>query len=116
MEIKASFTNETALKELGTRLTSLRIERGWTQAALAEKSGIAKRTLERFESGGSIQLGTLIKLLRPLELIKPLNSLIPEPGVRPMELLKMGGSRRKRASAKQLQTSPKQTWNWSEDT
>ena len=44
MKINAQLTDEAILKELGGRLTSARLGRNLTQAALAEQAGVSKRT------------------------------------------------------------------------
>jgi len=65
------------LKELGRRLSERRKESTLTQAMLAEKSGVSKRTIERLEAGLSIQMSTLLKILRVLNMLNLLNDLIP---------------------------------------
>jgi transcriptional regulator with XRE-family HTH domain len=93
-----------------------RIELGLTQADLAEQAGIGKRTLERLEAGESVQLTNFLQVMRMLRLLDGLESLIPEPGPRPMELLKQQGKQRKRASARQRkpeQASP--PWKWGDE-
>lgn len=41
-----SSSDEAFLRELGRRLTSLRLEQNLTQALLAERAGVSKRTLQ----------------------------------------------------------------------
>lgn len=86
------------LAELGRRLARCRLNAGITQAALAYEAGISKRTLERIEAGESVQLANFLRLLRVLGLVENLDALAPpdEPG--PMDLLRMKGKRRQRAS------------------
>ena len=77
-----------------------RLNAGATQAALAHEAGVSKRTLERIEAGESVQLANFMRLLRALGLVENLDALAPpdEPG--PMDLLRMKGKRRRRASAR----------------
>lgn len=111
MKIERQLTPEAVLAELGRRLTRRRLDLGMAQAAAAEHAGIGKRTLERIEAGEDTQLSTAIRLLNVLELTEALDSLIPEPGPRPMDLLALRGKERRRASVKRgPKTSEK--WHW----
>ncbi|MFC1680780.1 helix-turn-helix transcriptional regulator [Pseudomonadota bacterium] len=113
----ADLTNDTAmLAEIGLRLARRRIELGLTQANLAEQAGIGKRTLERLEAGESVQLSNFLQILRALLLLDGLESLLPEPGPRPMELLKHRGKQRKRASSrKRNPDTPDKPWRWGDE-
>lgn len=98
MEIDALHTDSVILAELGRRLARCRLNAGVTQSALAFEAGISKRTLARIEAGESVQLTNFLRLLRALGLVENLEALAPpdEPG--PMDLLRMRGKRRQRAS------------------
>jgi len=68
----------SALKNLRVNLKRLRLLRGLTQQAMAEKAGIDYKYFQRVESGRwpGLQLGTIEKLARALgveawELIAP---------------------------------------------
>lgn len=111
MKIETQMSDETMLAELGQRLARRRIDLGLTQAQAAEEAGIGKRTLERLEAGGDTQVATLIRLLRLLDLVDELNRLAPEPGPRPMDLLKLKGKERKRASSRRS-GRPEGDWQW----
>ncbi|MBK9027394.1 MAG: helix-turn-helix domain-containing protein [Propionivibrio sp.] len=106
MRITGSLTDDAVLTELGARIAGRRIEFQLTQAAVAEQAGIAKRTLERMEAGQTSQLATLIRVLRVLDAASGLDSLIPESGPRPMDLLKRKGKVRQRAWANVPQRQP----------
>lgn len=51
---------------LAARLTRLRKFRGWTQAELAERSGVSLGSLKRFEQKGKISLENLLALAHVL--------------------------------------------------
>jgi transcriptional regulator with XRE-family HTH domain len=99
MKITNALNDEAIQTELGKRLEQIRLERGFTQDALAERAGIGKRTIERLESGSSVQLTSLIRVLRVLELLDVIEQFLPEPSIRPMELLRLQGKKRQRAYA-----------------
>jgi transcriptional regulator with XRE-family HTH domain len=116
MKITGLLTDDAVLAELGARITSRRVELQLTQAAVAEQAGIAKRTLERMEAGQSSQLATLVRVLRVLEATSGLDSLIPESGSRPMDLLKRKGKVRQRATGRRATKEPGTQWRWDEKT
>ena len=114
MKITGLLTDDAVLSELGTRIASRRVELQLTQAAVAEQAGIAKRTLERMEAGQTSQLATLVRVLRVLDAAFGLDSLIPESGLRPMDLLKRKGKVRQRASGRRIAQATGKPWRWAE--
>lgn len=108
--------SETALLiELGVRLERARLRRGFSQQALAETAGVAKRTVERFEAGQPGSTENLMRLLRALDLIERLEELMPQVTATPMEQLKHREKRRQRASTRTKATRPaggKPKWIW----
>jgi len=114
MKLTNSLSDQTALRELGERLSQKRIGLAWSQVELAQRSGIAKRTLERLEAGQSVQLVNLIRVLRALDLLTTLDVLLPETGPRPMDLLKLQGKVRQRVSRKNT-APPPANWSWGDE-
>jgi len=114
MKIEGLLADEAILAELGGRLTQRRLELQLTQEMLAERAGVAKRTVERIEAGGTAQLSTLIRLLRALELLERLETLVPEAGPRPMDLIRLKGKARQRASGKRAARN-KEPWRWGDE-
>jgi transcriptional regulator with XRE-family HTH domain len=116
MKLEHISNDAAILTEIGLRLARRRIKLGLTQANLAEQAGIGKRTLERLEAGESVQLANFLQVLRGLHLLDGLESLLPESGPRPMELLKHQGKQRKRASARQRKPDKSdQPWKWGDE-
>lgn len=114
MKITGLLTDDAILAELGARIASRRIELQFTQAEAAAQAGIAKRTLERMEAGHTSQLATLVRVLRVLDAAAGLDSLIPETGPRPMDLLKQKGKVRQRASGRRAAKAGGKPWHWDE--
>jgi transcriptional regulator with XRE-family HTH domain len=111
MRLSSLQSDGTILAEIGKRIASRRIDRQLTQAQLAERAGVGKRTVERLENGESTQMSTVIRIFRVLELLPNLDTMIPEPGLRPMDLLKLKGKARQRASAPRETDEPAR-WEW----
>lgn len=113
-------TDDGILKAIGRRLARRRIDLQLTQAHLAEQAGVSKRTVERIEAGAPAQSVSLVRILRVLGLLKGLDQLIPETGPSPMELLKLKGKERQRASSKGVSKGAinrsAETWTWGDDT
>jgi transcriptional regulator with XRE-family HTH domain len=78
MRLDELMTDAAVLTELGRRLARHRIERNWTQAELAAEAGVGQATVQRAERGESVQMTSMIKLLRTLELLGGLDLAVPE--------------------------------------
>jgi transcriptional regulator with XRE-family HTH domain len=115
MKIDGLLTDEVILAELGGRIAQRRLELQFTQAVLAERAGVSKRTVERIEAGATAQMSTMIRIFRTLELLDALDELVPEAGARPMDLLKLKGKERQRATRKKKQPG-EEPWKWSDET
>ncbi len=114
MRIGKQMSTDAVLAELGQRLARRRLDFSLTQAQAAEEAGVGKRTVERIEAGHDTQVSTLIRLLRVLELTDGLERLAPEPGPRPMDLLKLSGKQRQRASSRRARPSAGE-WRWGDE-
>jgi DNA-binding XRE family transcriptional regulator len=115
MKLTNLLTDETVLRELGARLARQRIDCFYTQAQLARRAGIGKRTLERIEAGDSVQLVSLIRVLRELETLENLDAVIPEAGPRPLDYVKRQGKHRQRASTPRVKEEPESQWRWGDE-
>lgn len=115
MKISGLLTDEAILVELGERLARRRIDLHLTQAELADQAGVSKRTVERAEAGASTQMVSVIRIFRVLDLLPGLDSLMPETGPRPMDLLKLKGKPRRRASSGRRVGVEDEKWAWGDD-
>jgi transcriptional regulator with XRE-family HTH domain len=91
-------SDNAILREIGDRLKSKRLSRNLSQQRLAENSGLNRTTVRDIEKGNNSSLLTLIQLLRGLHSPEEFDSFLPEPGVSPLQLAKMKGKQRRRAS------------------
>lgn len=106
-----SLPDPALLTEMGHRLGHYRLQLNLSQAQLAKKAGISKRTLERLESGESVQLTNFIRVLRSLGRLDALDQLLPEPLPSPMAQLQLRGKQRQRAS----QLKEPSPWQWGDE-
>lgn len=116
MGLESQMSDKAVLAEIGHRLGRRRVELGLTQADLAREAGVSKRTVERIEAGESTQMANLIRILRVLELFTSFDAAIPESGPRPMDLLKLRGKERRRASSKKRKEPGGVEWSWGDET
>ncbi len=108
-------TDDAILAEIGNRIARYRIDQQLTQADLAEQAGVSKRTVERVEAGASVQFTTVIRILRVLDLLQGVDRMVPEPVVRPMDLLKHKGKVRQRASSSRHSDKIPEKWSWGDE-
>ncbi|HSZ14833.1 MAG TPA: helix-turn-helix transcriptional regulator [Solirubrobacteraceae bacterium] len=78
MHLNELKTDGAVLAELGRRLARHRLERNWTQADFAAQAGVGQATVQRAERGESVQMTSMIKLLRTLGLLEGLDAAVPE--------------------------------------
>ena len=116
MKISSLLADDAILAELGERMARRRLDLQLTQADVAEQAGIAKRTVERIESGSSAQMSSIIRILRVLELLPELDALIPAATARPMDLLQRKGRARQRASSRGRTDRTEEPWSWDDET
>ena len=108
-----SLSDSEIVKELGRRLKRARLNINMTQEQLARQSGLSRKTITNVESGIGGSLHTLIAMLRGLRLLAELNAFIPQPGISPVQLAKLQGKQRKRASQKRSKnTKNTDDWKW----
>ncbi len=94
--------SDTAIeKELGHRIKSLRLRKNMTQQGLAEAARLSINSIKSLEAGRS-KISTLIAVLRELNALDYLDNFIPETTISPLQLVKMQGKVRKRASGERL--------------
>ena len=115
MKIDQSLTDATVLHEVGERLAQRRISVGLTQARAAAEAGLSKSTIARIERGESAQLSSFIRLLRTLDLLDRVEALVPDERAGPIELLRLKGKRRKRASTRRAAAKNDSGWTWGDD-
>jgi transcriptional regulator with XRE-family HTH domain len=119
MHIDTLTTDAAVLAELGRRLTRHRLEHNWTQAELAAEAGIGQATVQRAERGESVQMTSMLKLLRTLGLLGGLDAAVPESIELPIAQLERERRKvRRRASGRRGRppaTPGEQQWRWGEE-
>lgn len=98
--------------ELGDRIRIARLNANLTQKELAEKAGLSLKAVTNSEKGTST-LESIVAILVALELTEQLNSFIPKQEISPVQLAKLQGKERKRATGtSKTITKSKDTPSW----
>lgn len=114
MHIGDLTTDDAVLRELGGRLERHRVERNLTQYELAEQAGLGRATLQRIERGESVQVLSLIKLLRALGLLDGLEATVPAAADLPIAQLERA-RRPPRKRVRRTNRGPGRPWTWGDD-
>ncbi len=116
--MKGAYTDDAVVVEIGHRLQRERLNQNLSQEALAKHAGVSRKTITNLENGAGGTIGTLVAVLRGMNRIGALDTFLPDPGVSPMQLLKLEGKVRQRASGKRkpvgdgVVNEPVEKWEW----
>jgi transcriptional regulator with XRE-family HTH domain len=118
MNLEDLTTDAAVLAELGRRLARHRLERNWTQAEMADEAGLGQATVQRAERGESIQMTSMVKLLRTLGLLGSLDAALPESVALPIAQLEreQRGVRRRAGGGSHPAVEPgEKPWAWGDE-
>jgi len=92
-----SLSDSALEEEIGDRIKSLRLRKNITQKDLSESTRLSINAIKSLEAGRS-KISTLIVVLRELGALEQLDNFIPAVSISPLQLAKMQGKVRTRAS------------------
>lgn len=118
MRLNDAHTDAAVLAELGLRIARHRLERNWTQADLAREAGVGQATVQRVERGRSVQMTSMVRLLRTLGLLEALDAAIPEAVRLPiaeLERERRGTRQRARARHRPSEEPREERWTWGDE-
>ena len=104
------YFNYTFLKELTKRVRQRRLNLNMTQEQLANTIGFHTQTIKSFESDNNTSLLTLIQILRVFGDLAALDKFKPDSGISPIQLLKLKGKERERASGTNFDKEKDSEW------
>ncbi|TFH15533.1 MAG: XRE family transcriptional regulator [Lentisphaerales bacterium] len=93
-------SDRAAMALMGERIQRERLNQNLTQEELAERAGIGVRTVRSLEAGQKPTVETLIRALRVLGRLATIDAFLPNPGLSPLQLAKLQGRERQRASGR----------------
>lgn len=95
-------------KMIGERLKQARLNLDQTQSDVAERAGLARKTVLNAEKG-KVQLENLMAIMIALDLTEQLDLFLPPPEISPLQLAKLQGKQRQRASGQRRETEQDST-------
>ncbi len=98
-------------KEIGKRIQRVRLLKNLTQKGLAQKAGLSRGAISKIERGQGTTLSSLIEILRVLGLLDSFEQIFPTTQLSPLEIVKLEGKQRKRASSSPP-SSNKRNMSW----
>lgn len=115
MKIDANTADEAVLKELGRRLTAIRLAQNLSQRQLAERAGLGLRTIQRLEQGeAATHLSGFVRVCRALGLMDRIDHIMAEPSPSPLDQLRLNERKRRRASGRRQTAPSPRKWTWGE--
>ena len=84
-------------EELGNRLKQARLNADLTQAEVASRAGLNRRTILNAEKG-KVQMENFVAILSAMDMADQLNMFLPVQEISPIQLAKLKGQKRQRAS------------------
>ena len=99
-------SDQAILEEIGSRLKSRRLNRNLTQQEVADQAGLTRTTIGECERGASSSMLTVVRILRVLGALEELDSFLPDAGPSPLQLARLQGRQRQRASRKLPEGDP----------
>lgn len=99
-DIIFSYSNSDAvlLRNLGMQLKQMRLNKNLSQKQLSELSGLSRSAISDLENKGTGSMNSFIRTIRALEKLEILNHFISEAAASPIQIAKLHGKTRKRAS------------------
>jgi len=105
-----SMSDEALLVQIGKYVKHHRLQKNRTQDHLSSEAGISRSTLSLLEKGQTVTLGTLVRVLRVLDLLYVMEAFRIEHVISPMLLAEAEMKYRKRARNKKGNETPPSDW------
>ena len=105
-------SDKAILRELGRRVKQQRLAKNLTQESLAKMAGVNRMTVVKLEQGKTSTLLTFVQVLHALGSLDGLESFLPNLGPSPLQVAKMKGKKRSRASSSKIQPRDSEDSSW----
>ena len=92
-------SDKSLLHIIGQGVQNRRLNKNMSQQHLADRAGTSRNSIQSLELGKGVKLLTLLQVLRALDSLETLDLFLASPDISPLQLAKLKGQRRQRASA-----------------
>ncbi len=92
-------TQET-LKLIGEKIRRYRLNRNMSRKEVSQICGVSLMSVVRLEEGAGSTLSNFIRILSALDALESFDAFLPLPAISPLQLAKLEGKVRERASKK----------------
>ena len=93
-------SDKAILSQLGAQLKQMRLNKNITQLQMSKIAGLSRSAISTMENDGNGSMISFVQVLRALEKLEILNHFITEAPVSPVQIAKLHGKQRQRASMK----------------
>lgn len=105
--------SDTAIvAQIGKFIKNVRLKQNITQAQLAEMAGLNRWTISQIENGESVNLASLIQILRALDVLYVLNQFEVVDEISPLEYAKLKKKQKERARNKSSKENDQEDLGW----
>lgn len=115
MEITNLDFNTEIQLEIGKRLKETRVSIPMTQQELSEQTGLSIGTISAIENGKDCSFSSILNILRALNQLSNVNSLVVEQAERPSQIALLGKKRERATSAAKKHEQATSGWKWGDD-
>lgn len=105
--ISSQMSDAAIVSQIGQFIKHTRSHKNFTQASLAEISGLNRYTISQIETGKSITLSSLIQILRALDSLHVLKEFEIRDEISPLEYAKLKRKERERVRVRTKGTKEK---------
>ena len=98
-------------KEIGQRLKRARLNANHTQKEVAERAGLSVTAVQSVERGDA-RLESVVLVLMALDMVEQIRNFVPEQEISPLQLVKLQGKKRQRASGRLKDVSSGKVSEW----
>ena len=93
-------SDKAILSLLGVQLKQMRLNKNITQLQMSRMAGLSRSAISTMENDGNGSMISFVQMLRALGKLEILNHFVTEATVSPIQIAKLHGKQRQRASMK----------------
>ena len=93
-----AMNDKAALRLLGAQLKQMRLNKNVTQQQMGRLAGLSRSAISSMENDGNGTMLSFVQILRALDKLEILNNFITEAPISPIQIAKLHGKQRQRAS------------------